>query len=123
MADPRHELGLAAEAATEAWLSRVGWSVIARRARGSGRGELDLVAFDDGGILVAVEVRARRSSRAGAPEATLGAARVRRLRRALSAYAVEHRIPHRGLRVDLVTVRPMAGRPGTWQLGRIPGIG
>jgi putative endonuclease len=123
MADPRHELGIAAEAAAEAWLCRVGWNVIARRSRALGRGELDLVALDDHAILVAVEVRARRSSRAGAPEATLDAARVRRLRRALSAYAVEHRIPHRGLRVDLVTARPVTGRPGTWRLDRIPGIG
>jgi putative endonuclease len=114
---------MSAEAATEAWLCRVGWSVVARRARTPGRGELDLVALDTRGNLVAVEVRARRSSRAGAPEATLGAARVLRLRLALVAYAAEHRIPHRGLRVDLVTARPFGGRPGTWQLGRIPGIG
>ncbi len=123
MADPRHELGLAAEAATEAWLSRAGWRVIARRARGPGRGELDLVAVDDRGILVAVEVRARRSSRVGAPEATVDAARVRRLRRALGAYAAEHRISHRGLRVDLVTARPAPSQPGRWHLARVPGIG
>lgn len=123
MGDPRHELGLAAEAAAAAWLCRVGWHVLARRSRGRGRGELDLVALDTGEVLVAVEVRARRSSRAGAPEATVDAARVRRLRRALGAYAADQRIPHRGLRVDIVTVRPAADQPGAWRLDRVPGIG
>lgn len=123
MPDPRHDLGLAAEAATAAWLHRVGWRIVAQRARARGLGEIDVVAVDPRGILVAVEVRARRSSRTGGPDASLDLRRVLRLRRALVAYAAEHALLHAGLRVDLVSAEPHAGGEGTWRLRRLPDVG
>ena len=47
-----------------------GWHVLARRWRVP-EGELDLVALDPAGTLVAVEVRARRTARAGAAAETV----------------------------------------------------
>jgi putative endonuclease len=122
MPDPRHELGLAAEAATTAWLARTGWVIVARRARGPGAGEIDVVAVDPMRTLVAIEVRARRSTRAGSPEASVDGRRVARLRRSLASFAAEHTVAHAGLRVDLVCAEPDSARPGTWRLRRIPDV-
>jgi putative endonuclease len=123
MSDPRHALGLAAEAATERWLIRSGWQVIGRRLRPPGGGEVDLAALDPGGVLVAVEVRARRSVRTGSAAASVDARRVRRLRRSLVAIATAAGRPHGGLRIDLVAAEPVPGPPPGWHLLRLPGIG
>ena len=123
MADPRHALGLAAEAATERWLGGLGWRVVARRRRPPDAGELDLVAIDPEGVLVAVEVRARRTGRAGQAGETLDARRVLRLRRSLAAVASAESVAHSGLRVDLVTAEPVDAEPGRWRLRRLPGVG
>ena len=123
MTDPRHALGLAAEDATAAWLAAKGWQLLARRRRESGGGEVDLIAIDPGGVLVALEVRARRSRRAGAAAASVDAQRVARLRRTLASVGASFRRRHHGLRVDLVTAEPVADQAGRWRLLRIPGIG
>jgi len=122
MGYPRHDLGLAAEAAVAAWLTRSGWSVVERRARSPNGGEVDIVAVDPERALVAVEVRARRTRRAGEAALTVDRRRVMRLRRTLGAFAENGRHRHRSLRIDLVTVEP-AGDPGCWRLVRLPGIG
>lgn len=121
MPDPRHDLGLRAEAAAAAWLRRCGWDVLATRVRSGAGGEVDVVALDPERVLVAIEVRARRSSRTGAAATTVDGRRITRLARTLSAYAAETRVPHRGLRIDLVTVEPDV-MPG-WRMVRHPGIG
>jgi len=113
----RHALGERAEARVAAWLSAHGWRILARRAR-QGGGELDLVAIDPTGVLVGVEVRARRSERTGAPIETLSPHGIARRRHALAAYA-GHAPPHRGIRLDLVSVVPTAGK---WRLSRLAGI-
>jgi putative endonuclease len=122
MGDPRHLFGLAAEAAVAAWLIDAGWRIVERRARSPTGGEVDLVAIDPECTLVAVEVRARRTCRTGAAVETVDARRVARPGRTLGAIAASDRHPHRGLRVDLVSVEP-AAEPGLWRLARIPGIG
>jgi putative endonuclease len=124
MSSPRHALGLAAEAAVATWLTDAGWRVVERRARSPDGGEVDIVAIDPRSILVALEVRARRTRRTGEPAVTVDGRRVGRLGRTLAAVAARHRIPHRGLRIDLVTAEPaVAGSSGQWRLQRLPGIG
>jgi putative endonuclease len=122
MGDPRHLLGLAAEAAVAGWLTDAGWEVLERRARSPAGGEVDLVALDTERTLVAIEVRARRSRRAGGPAMSIDVARVTRLRRTLAGLASTGRYAHAALRVDLVTVEP-SGAPGRWRLVRLPGVG
>jgi putative endonuclease len=122
MGDPRHDLGLAAEAAVEDWLTDAGWRVVERRARSAAGGEVDIVALDPDRILVAIEVRARRSARTGAAAVTVDARRVARLGRTLAAIGAAGVHHHRGLRIDLVTVEP-ATAPKRWRLVRLPGIG
>ena len=62
----RQQFGRAAEEAAARYLQRRGWRVLGRNVR-VGRGELDLIARR-GPVLAFVEVKARRSGAAGAPE-------------------------------------------------------
>lgn len=119
MAAPQQRLGRRAEAATASWLTAHGWHVLERRWR-SPSGEIDLVCVDPGGILVGVEVKLRRTSRAGGPADALDGRRVTRLRRTLADFAGQHGSAVPGLRIDLVSVTPADG--GVWRLARWPGI-
>ncbi|HEX2220922.1 MAG TPA: YraN family protein [Candidatus Limnocylindria bacterium] len=127
MPDPRHRLGSAAEALVARWLGECGWQILARRWRVA-EGELDLVALAPDGVLVGIEVRARRSRRTGHPAETVGPRRVARLRTALARYRAARPLPGVPSRIDLVTVEPAvsasAGEPDAevWRLSRLPGI-
>jgi len=124
MGDPRHTLGIAAERAVAAWLESSGWRVLGMRVRVSGSGEVDIVALDPNGVLVGVEVRARRTGRTGIGTETITAERVRRTGRTVVAFAAERRVGHRGLRVDLVSVTAEpGGSAGNWRVRRTPDIG
>ena len=118
MPDPRHDLGLRADAAAADWLTGRGWHVLARRWR-SAYGEIDLICVDDGGMFVAVEVKLRRSERAGTAAEAVDRRRLARLRASLADYARGHHVGGAGLRIDLVTVTP-AGHG--WRLRRMAGV-
>ncbi len=62
----QQQFGRAAEEAAARYLERRGWRLLGRNVR-IGRGELDLIVRR-GPVLAFVEVKARRSARAGAPE-------------------------------------------------------
>ena len=114
MPDPRHALGERAEELAAAWLSTRGWAILARRWR-CPHGELDLVAQDPDGVLVAIEVKVRRTGRTGGPAESIDRHRLQRLRSALGQFAAEAQAPlGQGIRVDLVAVRPADG--GHWRL-------
>ena len=123
MTDPRHALGSVAEEATARWLEERGWRVLARRYRSRGGGEVDLVMLDPDGVLVGIEVRARRTGRAGLPEETVDARRVGRIGRSLAAFAASRGVAHDGLRVDVVGAEPVGPRPKLLRLRRIPVTG
>jgi putative endonuclease len=118
MAAPQQRLGHRAELATASWLMDKGWRVLEHRWR-SPSGEIDLVCRDPDGILVAVEVKLRRTGRAGLPEDALDGRRMARLRAALAGYAMTQRAKAAGLRIDLVSVTPVGEM---WRLSRWPGI-
>ena len=118
MSDPRHELGLRAERATATWLTECGWRVLARRWRSTG-GEIDLVCLDGSGTLVAVEVKLRRTARAGSAVEALDRRRLGRLRASLSDYARGTDHWPAGLRIDLVTATPEGSG---WRLARLVGV-
>ena len=69
--------------------------------------------------LVAVEVKLRRSARAGLPADALDTRRLVRLRRTLVDYATNRGAAALGLRIDLVSVTPAGD---AWRLSRWPGI-
>jgi putative endonuclease len=121
MGNPRHDLGLDAEAAVAAWLTDAGWRVLARRWRVAD-GELDLVCLDPDETLVGVEVRARGSPRAGVPEESVDRRRISRLRAALARYARRSGMTARRLRIDLVSVSAEREPAARWRLRRLPAI-
>jgi len=123
MGDARHQLGIAAELAVARWLETAGWRVLARRHRSRAGGEVDLIALDPNDVLVAVEVRARRTDRTGTGSESIDAGRSARIGRTLIAFATERGVGHRGLRMDLVTVTPVPGTVVRWRLRRVPEIG
>ena len=123
MGDPRHDLGMLAERTVAAWLEKSGWRLLGRRVRAPGGGEVDIVALDPDGILVAIEVRARHSARAGIGTEPIDGRRTARTGRTLAAFAAGARAGHRGLRIDLVSVMPEPGTDARWRLRRIPNIG
>jgi putative endonuclease len=119
MPDPRHQLGLLAEEACASWLTHIGWSVLERRWR-SGTGELDLICRDPAGVLVGIEVKLRRTPRAGSAAESLDRRRVARLRLTLARYAAAATPAASELRLDLVTVTRSG--PERWRLARFPGV-
>ncbi|HEX3219993.1 MAG TPA: YraN family protein [Candidatus Limnocylindria bacterium] len=116
---PRHLLGEQGEQVVASWLIGSGWQVLARRWRGESGGELDLVCAEPGGALVAVEVKLRRTARAGTGLEAVDRHRIARLRRGLAGYAASSGSSWRALRVDLVTLEPEGQR---WRLRRHPGV-
>jgi len=120
VANPRHELGRAAEVVVAEWLVAHDWRILAARYR-SPEGEIDLVALDPRRFLVAVEVRLRRTVRAGDPLASVRPRHLRRLRAALVTFTRGAAVSHVGLRVDLVAVVP-GPRPRTWRLTRLAAV-
>jgi len=91
-----------------------GWSVLARNwrpARGGGvRGEIDIVARD-GGDLVVVEVKTRRSGSFGRAAEAVTRAKVARLRRLAAAWLASQDETYAGVRIDVVTVETGDGPP------------
>jgi putative endonuclease len=118
MSDPRHELGRRAEDAAATWLTQLGWRVMARRWR-SAAGEIDLICADQGGTLVAVEVKLRRTDRTGSALEALDARRLPRLRGALADYARESTHHWAALRIDLVAATPAGDG---WRLVRLAAV-
>ena len=120
MPDPRHLLGLRAEDATAAWLTRRGWTILGRRWR-CPEGEIDIVAIDADAVLVAVEVKLRSTGRSGDSLDSVDRRRLRRLRAALGRFrASPECTTHDGLRIDLVAVRRADG--DLWRLSHHPAI-
>ena len=104
-------IGRDAEALAARSLARNGWVILSRNLR-LGRLEVDLLARDPHGELVAVEVRRRTSVGAATPSELLGSRKMRALRRQ-RAY-----LPGR-CRVDLLLV---LGSPGRERLRLIRGV-
>lgn len=101
---PRQQVGDAAEAAACTRLEAAGCRILARNVRFR-EGEIDSVA-DDGGTLVFVEVRMRRSGRYGGADGSVEPFKRRKLVRAAQHFLLQHygdgaRLPP--CRFDVVT--------------------
>lgn len=108
----------AAEDYVAARLREQGWLLHARDLR-TRWAQLDLLACDPDGVLVAVEVKARHPLSWAQGEEALGVRQRRRLARALTGLATAR--GWRGaLRVDLALVTLLGGRPVSWE--RLAGV-
>lgn len=95
-------LGAWGEGAAAGALERRGYTIVERNAR-TPYGEIDLVARAPDGLLVFVEVKLRRSTRAAAPEEAIGPRKLAHLTAAAQFYA--DRAGESAYRVDAVAVQ------------------
>ena len=89
-------------------LQGLGWHILDRNWR-SGHLELDIVAEDDGGTLVFVEVKTRAKSGMQRPFEALTALKKERLVRAAQAWTAAHNAWDAPCRFDLACVECSAG--------------
>ncbi|HEY8425822.1 MAG TPA: YraN family protein [Limnochordales bacterium] len=114
------DLGRAAEAAAARYLAARGWRILARNARRR-TGEIDLVAVDPHGVLVFVEVRARRawgpdSGRDRAAESVDERKRRRLIHAARAFLACRPELLDLPARFDVVAVETApSGQPGEFE--------
>lgn len=101
-ADDRVRLGRLGEAAAERFLRTLGFRILQRRFR-TRRGEVDLIALE-GGTLVFVEVKTRRTPGCGAPSEAVGGLKRSRILRAARVYLAGLPGPERPCRFDVVEV-------------------
>jgi putative endonuclease len=102
----RTEIGKRGEDAAAAYLERVGLTVVARNWR-CPAGEIDIVATE-GCTLVLIEVKTRRSERAGTPEEAVSPTKQRRLVRLAQAYIQNSGSAVEQVRFDVVAIRVLA---------------
>lgn len=107
MRDRRQLLGDEGEGQAEAYLRGQGLRIVGRNVR-SPLGELDLIA-DDGGILVFVEVKRRRTGAYGGALEAVGARKRAKLIQLASQYLAQHRLHDRMCRFDVVLIQDDAG--------------
>ena len=91
------------------YLEGQGFTMLDRRWR-CARGELDIVAVDDG-CLVTCEVKTRRSVATGEPVEAVTPVKLARLRQLTALWLDQQEISWRDVRIDVVTVLlPRSGR-------------
>jgi putative endonuclease len=112
MPSEKQRIGAALEAAAEHLLIKHGYRMVERNLYIAGT-ELDRVAFD-GKVLCFIEIRYRRSTRYGRPEASVGWGKRRHVIRAARAYLMRFASPP-SCRFDVValTRRPDGAADGT----------
>jgi putative endonuclease len=98
----RDELGRAGEDLAASFLARAGFEIVDRNVRYR-EGEIDLVVAR-GGLLVFVEVKARRSRAFGSPAEAVTFRKAARIRRLAVRYLAERRPRASGIRFDVVEV-------------------
>jgi putative endonuclease len=103
----RRETAHRGEDAAAAYLERIGMTIEARNWR-SPAGEIDIVARDEGD-LVFVEVKTRRSERAGSADEAVSVAKQKRVARLAEAYLRSEGVPETvPVRFDAVAIRVIA---------------
>ena len=107
MTDPRRAVGRRGEELAVAELTRRGYAIRHRNWR-CPAGEIDVVA-DHEGWLVFVEVRARRGSELGTPEASITPAKRARLIQVAESYLTEAELGEADWRIDVVAVELAPG--------------
>ena len=100
----RSEVARRGEDAAAAYLERTGMRIEARNWRCKS-GEIDIVAYD-GETLVLVEVKTRRSQKAGRPEEAVSETKQRRIVRLAEAYMASAGVAQEGpVRFDVIALR------------------
>lgn len=110
-AKARRATGESGEELAARWLVARGWSVLARNWR-CRSGELDIIARDPEGALVACEVKTRRGLGYGDPLESITHRKLRRLRDLVCEWRQEQEEPVGYVRLDAIGILISAdGRP------------
>jgi putative endonuclease len=109
MTDDRHQYGHSGEETAVRHLQAQGYTILERNYR-TRLGEIDIVARHEG-VLVFVEVKARRSKSHGDPKWAITAAKRRKISMVALTYLKAHGGTRTRARFDVVTVQPADGRP------------
>ncbi|MBI2616944.1 YraN family protein [Candidatus Gottesmanbacteria bacterium] len=99
---PNISLGKSGEKIAISYLTSLGYKIIDQNFRFRG-GEIDLVALD-GGSLVFIEVKTRKSEHFGRAEDAITATKRRTLIRSAHVYKLTHKNLPDSLRIDVVTI-------------------
>jgi len=116
MQPSKHALGAAGEACAVGYLIARGFRVLARNLR-SGGVEIDVIAAR-GGLVAFVEVKTRRSRRAGLPEESVDARKQRRLVAGAAAWLREHPGVAARIRFDVIVCE---GEEGAFRIRHLEG--
>ncbi|MBR9981915.1 MAG: YraN family protein [Desulfatitalea sp.] len=109
MTDDRHRYGQSGEQLAVAFLEANGYTILERNFR-TRLGEIDIIARHKG-VLVFVEVKARRSRRHGDPKWALTPAKQRKISMTALVYLKRQGSTQVRARFDVVTVQRIDGRP------------
>lgn len=102
MPSARQRFGTAAEDQAAEFLVEHGYTILDRHVT-SRFGEIDIVA-EDKEILVAVEVKARRSQTYGSAIESVTEYKIEKIAAALHEYLEEHGWQNRQFRIDVITI-------------------
>ena len=97
-----NELGKWGEDCAADYLQRNGYTIIERDWK-SGHRDIDIVAADEDGTIVFVEVKTRRSRLFGDPEEAVDYQKLQSLQRAMNHY-INYRHINGDVRLDIITV-------------------
>lgn len=106
--ETRKRTGSRGEDAASAYLVRRGWQILDRNVRYR-EGELDIVCAKDG-VLAFVEVKTRRSERAGTGAEAVTPAKQARIRRLAMRYLSERHPRVAAVRFDVLELKQTADR-------------
>lgn len=81
-------------------------------------GEIDIVAVDDG-VVVVIEVKTRRGTKYGTPVEAVTPEKAARLRRLAAHWMADRRVGAHGLRIDVVAVLIVDWQP---QISHVRGV-
>ncbi|KFI87198.1 endonuclease [Bifidobacterium reuteri DSM 23975] len=115
MANPlltARQFGELGERYVSLWLEAKGWHILSRNWR-TRYGELDIVAITPERMVVFVEVKSRHNAYYGTPQEAVTRSKQVNLRRAAAAWLIDrrNRIPHAGVRFDVITILMDMGQP------------
>lgn len=102
MRSPHLQLGKAGEELAALYLSQKGYQVVARNYR-SGKGEIDLIAWENTRLLVFFEVKTRRKAGFGGPENAVTVAKQKLIARTAGLY-MEHINYDWAVRFDVIAI-------------------
>ena len=108
MPTARSRIGRSAEIAAAAELGKRGYRIVGSNYR-CRRGEIDLIAWE-GGSLVFVEVRCKRTDAYGSPAESVTVSKRRKLIAAAESYLEEHPLDGAACRFDVVEVTTADGK-------------